>query len=314
MRPVDLSLVLILLLVGCAKSPLLPPEASRLPERVELDDVPFFAQEDYQCGPAALATLLVHRGIPTSPEQLKDKVYLPGRQGSLQVELVAAARAREQLVYPLEPKLERILEEVAAGNPVLVMQNLAFDWWPQWHFAVVVGYDRAAQTLLLRSGATRRKETRLVAFLRTWQRAGRWAVVTVSPDQLPASAQLLPWLQAASDLEETGHGAAAQRAYHAATQAWPKRALPWFALGNGLHAAGDSRGGEQALVRSVQLEPGFAAGWFNLSEVLAGRGCMKAARQARRCASRLAPGDARFSAALPSGQEVERCVALPACS
>src|SRR5690606_40172617 len=88
------------------------------------------------CSSDLLATMLNQRGIDTAPEQLVERVYLPERKGSLQVEMVAAARAHGLLVYPLQPKLETLLTEVAAGNPVLVLQNLAFDRWPQWHFAV----------------------------------------------------------------------------------------------------------------------------------------------------------------------------------
>ncbi|HAQ87551.1 MAG TPA: hypothetical protein DCR78_14050, partial [Pseudomonas sp.] len=142
----------VILLGACARTPIVPVGASGLPERVELDEVPFFPQEDYQCGPAALATMLTQRGVATEPQQLVERVYLPQRKGSLQVEMVAAARSHELLVYPLEPQLQAVLTEVAAGNPVLVLQNLAFDRWPQWHFAVVVGYDLAAQTIVLRSG------------------------------------------------------------------------------------------------------------------------------------------------------------------
>ena len=55
-------------------------------------DTPFFPQEQHQCGPAALATVLVWSGVHTSPEALTDEVYLPGREGSLQIEMVAATR------------------------------------------------------------------------------------------------------------------------------------------------------------------------------------------------------------------------------
>lgn len=54
---------LVLVLAGCAgQQPMLPPQSDRLPERVELSQTPFYPQEIYQCGPAALATLLVQRG------------------------------------------------------------------------------------------------------------------------------------------------------------------------------------------------------------------------------------------------------------
>ncbi|MEX6504510.1 PA2778 family cysteine peptidase [Pseudomonas zhanjiangensis] len=308
-----LPLVLIVLLAACARSPVLPPETSRLPERVELSSVPFFPQSAYQCGPAALATMLAQRGLTTSPGLLKDQVFIPGREGSLQVEMVAAARSHDMLVYPLQPRLEAVLAEVAAGNPVLVLQNLAFDWYPRWHFAVVVGYDRRERTLILRSGTTARWLTDFTTFDRTWARGGRWAVLTLPADQLPAQAELRPWLKAASDLEETGHVAVAQRAYRKATEHWPDESLSWFALANGRYAAGDVPGAEAALRRSLAQQADFAVGWFNLSEVLGERGCQLQAERARSCAQRLAPADSRFQVKAVVASSTGRCAALPAC-
>ncbi len=285
-----------------------------MPERVELTEVPFFAQSDYQCGPAALATMLSQRGVATSPGLLKDRVYIPGREGSLQVELVAAARAHELLVYPLQPHLADLLKEVAAGNPVLVLQNLAFDWYPRWHFAVLVGYDRRDGSLILRSGTTRRWLTDFASFDTTWARSGRWAVVTLPGDRLPAGAQLRPWLKAASDLEETGHSQVARQAYLTATKRWPAESLGWFALANSHYAAGDRAGAEAALRESIEHAPSFAAGWFNLSQVLAERGCEAAAAEVGACARRLAPADKRFSSVqVKSHQAAGQCSPPPAC-
>src|SRR5690606_1403568 len=217
-----------LLLLGCASAP--PLQRGDLPQRVELADTPFFPQDDYQCGPAALATMLVQRGVSTSPQELLPQVYLPGRRGSLKVELVAAARQHDLLVYPLQPDLRALLTQLAAGHPVLVMQNLGFDWFPQWHFAVVVGYDLAREELLLRSATEQRLSSGLAAFRRSWARAGHWAVLTLPADRLPAQPQLTTWLQAANDLEQTGRREAAERAYRTAEAHWPGEALPSFAL------------------------------------------------------------------------------------
>lgn len=310
------ALALLMLLAGCAGQPLqLPARSERLPERVELGDTPFFPQDDYQCGPAALATLLVQRGVQTSPEALLPRVYLPARKGSLKVELVAAARQHGQLVYPLRPELDALLAQVAAGHPVLVMQNLGLDWYPQWHFAVVVGYDRPSQQLVLRSATIRRHTTDFTTFDRSWARAGRWAVLTLPPDRLPAEPQLATWLQAASDLEQTRQPRAAEAAYRTAVRQWPDEALPGFALANLRHAAGDRLGAEVELRNSLNRRGDFAVGWFNLSEVLNERGCVSQARDARACAQRLAPSDQRMVAPLSAAGPLDgTCRALPRCS
>lgn len=311
-----LALASLILLSGCAAQQYqLPASSEHLPERVELSDTPFFPQEDYQCGPAALATVLVQRGVRTSPEALLPSVYLPGRKGSLKVELVAAARQHGQLVYPLRPELEALLTQVAAGNPVLVMQNLGLDWYPQWHFAVLVGYDRARQELVLRSATQQRWITDFAAFDRTWARAERWAVLTLPPDRLPAEPQLGTWLQAASDLEQTGQDEAAESAYRAAIEQWPDEALPGFALANLRYAKGDRAAAESALRQSLNRRGDFAVGWFNLAELLNERGCVAQAQAARTCAQRLAPQDERLMAPLAAAGVAQGvCQQLPRCA
>ena len=68
--------------------------AAGLPARVDLKDTPFFAQEQHQCGPASLAMALGAASYPSSPKELAQMVFLPDREGSLQAEMLVAARRR----------------------------------------------------------------------------------------------------------------------------------------------------------------------------------------------------------------------------
>ena len=181
----------VVLVAGCAStlvSSLLEQRPDGLPAAVELAETPFLAQEDYQCGPAALAMVLAHAGRPATPEALVPQVYLPERKGSLQAEMLATARRHRLVAYSLAPRLEDLLREIAAGNPVVVLQNLALDWAPQWHYAVAIGYNLDAREIVLRSGVTRRLPMTLDTFEHTWARSGRWAMLALPPERLPATA------------------------------------------------------------------------------------------------------------------------------
>ncbi|WP_425443969.1 PA2778 family cysteine peptidase [Thioalkalivibrio denitrificans] len=291
-------LVSLLAIAGCA-TPTQTREIARsapagLPERVELSHVDFFPQEDYQCGPAALATLLTDRGIDIGPDALVGEVYIPERRGSLQTEMLAAARARGLVAYVLEPELEDVLAEVAAGNPVLVFQNLGINIIPRWHYAVVIGYDLADREIYLRSGTIERHVNSFSRFERTWLRGNRWAFVTVPPDTPPATASALPWLRSANALETTGLINPAATAYETATREWPEHPVGWIGLGNTRYAARDLEGSEEAFRGLLEHQPDAHAGWNNLAHVLKARGCGDEARAAARCAIALDPDNARY--------------------
>ena len=142
-----------------------------LPARVELDKVVFYQQEENQCGPATLAMVMRTEGLDVDPEQLKEQLYLPEKQGSLQVEMLATTRRHGLLAYLLHPELQDVLTEVAAGNPVVILQNLSFDWYPLWHYAVVIGYDLNDEVIILRSGSNQRLLMPFTTFEHTWARS-----------------------------------------------------------------------------------------------------------------------------------------------
>lgn len=273
------ALIAIAALAGCAAAPSDTDfAAANLPARVELEHVPFHPQTRYQCGPAALATMLNASGVQTSPEELSPEIYLPGKKGSLQVELIATARARDRVVYPLATDLSSALAQVAAGHPVLVLQNLGLRSAPAWHFAVIVGYDRDARELILRSGSERRLTVNAPRFLRTWDRAQRWGVIVLKPEQLPAQPKLRSYIAAAAALEATGRLEAAGVAYATAQAQWPDSIWPVLGLANISHARGDASSAERRYEQALALDPDHAVAHNNLAELLDARGCAAAAR------------------------------------
>jgi hypothetical protein len=292
--------LLALALAACAGAPQRAPGA---PGHLELAAVPFFPQDRYQCGPAALATLLGASGAPVEPAELVPEVYLPARRGSLQLELLAAARRHGRLAYPLAPDRRALDAELAAGRPVLVLQNFGTARHAAWHFAVVVGYGPGY--LLLRSGLTERLKLNESRFDGTWSRAGRWAFVALRPGELPASAEAPAYIDAASAFEAVAEPAAAGAAYAAATQRWPAEPAAWLGLGNARERARDPGGAEAAYRAALEAAPGYAAARNNLADLLARRGCLAAARREILRAEREAAGSALATAVAATRREIE---------
>ncbi len=300
------------LLAACAgqydQSPSAP--AGDIPPRHLITGLPLHPQVEDQCGPASLATMLSVRGVQVDPESLRGKLYVPDKEGALTTEMVARARRFGLLVYPLEPELRPVLEEVAAGNPVLVMQNLALDWLPRWHFSVVIGFDRVREVVIIRSGDERAQEVPFDLFVKTWDRADRWAVVIVAPRDLPATAREHAFIRAANDLEQVGELDAALAAYLAAAVAWPDSDGARFGAGNVAYALGRYAQSVEWFAEFIAMRPTSAAGWNNMAYSLRQLDCDAAAYAAARCAVRLDPANdglresaASFEPARESGSD-----------
>lgn len=279
-----------------------------LPPAVELTQTPFFPQTEHQCGPAALATVLQSHHPGVSPQTLSSQLYIPGRKGSLQVEIAVTARRYGMLPYPLDPEIEDLLAEIAAGNPVLVLQNLSFDWWPQWHYAVVIGYDITRNELTLRSGTTKRWQTTFTTFERTWKRADNWALVIVPAGEMPATASITAYLKTAHAFEQTGLDLPALDAYRAAANTWPDDASSWQALGNMAYKAGNYDEAVSALITASSLSPDDIVAWNNLAYALHMKGCSVQALQSLQCGFQLSADDENIR---DSEQEIRNMAEQP---
>lgn len=201
-----------LALTGCI-GPTATQQAMRgLPERVELTGVPEFPERAYFGAPSALSSLLVQQGVDSSPGLVVKQLQLPQQEQQLETNMVKQINANGLLAYPLRPDLEALLQQVAAGYPVLLRFNEGFGWMGMPRYAVLIGYDSKEQTLLLRAGNSRRWETSFSSFNSAWQSAGHWAVLVLAPLQLPAKVDGPRWLLAAEQLEHNGQSVAAANA------------------------------------------------------------------------------------------------------
>jgi hypothetical protein len=231
--------------------------------RIELAQTHFFPQEAFHCGPAALATALSSAGVAVDPDQLVPQVYLPERRGSLQVEMLAAARRNGTIPFRLDLTLASLLTEIENGHPVVVLQNLGLSWAPRWHYAVVIGYDLPRQELILRSGSTRRLVTSMRTFEHTWKRGGHWAIVAAAPGRIPVTANEHAYIDAVIAFEKVAHASQAEAAFAAAADRWRGNMLAWIGAGNNAFLQQKWHSAEQAFRRAAELAPDSAAAALN---------------------------------------------------
>ncbi len=295
MRRPGLAFALLFLLSACAGINVNSGATTdAIPRQVELTNVPFFPQQAHYCGPAALAMVLAWSGLSVTQDEIAEQTYSPGREGTLRSDVLGAARRNGRLAAQVT-SMDAILREVAAGHPVLVFQNLALSWFPQWHFAVVIGYDLEAGEIILHSGENPRRVTKLATFARTWQRGDQWALVVLPPDQLPASVDLPEILQAAAGLERADQPAAAAHAYSNALARWPASLAAGMGLGNARYAMRDFDGAGAAFHAATLNHPDNPAPWNNLAYARARQGRQDAAIEAAQEAVLRGRGDPAYS-------------------
>ena len=257
-------------LTGCAslQSEALLQTENSYPKQVELTDVPFFAQEQYQCGPASLAMMLQNANKTISPEELVPQLFLPNRKGSLQIEMLAAARQQDVVPYVLNKKMSDLLSELRAQHPVLILQNLGLSWLPKWHYAVVVGYDFETAEIILRSGIEQRHIVAMKVFERTWARADYWAVVILPADVLPQTVEEHRYIESAALMEHAKKYEISKVAYKTALKRWPDSYSALMGLGNSYYALNEFNHASAIFRYATIAHPDAADAFNNLADAL----------------------------------------------
>jgi hypothetical protein len=235
LRQACLWVGLLALLSGCQTPPqtkLLLAEPPAIARQHLIPQVPFYPQQEYFCGPTTLSEVAAFYGREQDPATIAPTTFIPGLQGSLQIEMASATRQLGFVAYTQRSNMAQLLKLVAENIPVIVLQNNSLAWWPQWHYAVVIGYDLNTAEVILHTGVTKAHRLNFATFERTWQRGNYWLLAMLPADK--SSGQLEPFIytKASQDLLTTQQVKVGIEALKTATTQWPDYWLPYFLLGN----------------------------------------------------------------------------------
>jgi hypothetical protein len=200
-------------------------------ERVEIPNVPFVDQSAGECGPAALTMAMNWAGHPITVDQVSSEVMTPEKKGSLQEDLISASRREGMMAVRIEGT-NALIKELAAGHPVIIFENLGLNWYKQWHYALIYGYDLKNVQFIQNSGHDAGEHTDMSVFERSWKLSDYWGLVVLPPSETSAAANEIENMKAAAGLEQAGRDEAASLAYHAVLKRWPTSLGALVGLGN----------------------------------------------------------------------------------
>lgn len=257
-------------LAGCASSTVQTDAlfGSSVSLKSSLNNItPYIEQDTGYCGPATLAMAIAATGNPYNVDEITSQVYSPNAKGSLQESMISAARRQGYLAIPIAG-FTSLLKELEAGNVVIIFENLGISWIPQWHYALVTGYDLQNKSLVMHSGPRANQFMDMAEFELSWKLTNYWALVVLPPGEVSASADEITQIRAAAALEKMENLEAAKRAYLGILGNWPNSLIALIGLGNVYYNLGDYSSAVNTLQTAIKLYPDSVEARSNLQYLL----------------------------------------------
>lgn len=251
---------------GCASlghPATLPPASSGV---ATLPHVPPIAQSAYQCGPAALTSVLRGWGRWADAETIGRRLRTPGSRGVLNFMLAQAARDDGLWTeLPAGETLEGLREWVRRGVPPIIMVQVGPRGLPVYHFLVITGFDERRRLVYANTGRGTPEAIPAARLLTRWRRAGSWTLIACPPERVdwaidPARAGAL-----AQILDRQGFREQAARWYRTAMAHDPSSVPIRFNLATVYVALGRRAEAKELYEALVRESPGWSPAGNNLA-------------------------------------------------
>lgn len=141
---------------------------------VMIDKVPFYPQEDYQCGPASLAGVLQYWGAKVSPDDAAKDIYSETARGTLNIDMLLYVNKKGFYGEQYSGSWDDLLTKIREGYPMVVLVDYGFSLYQANHFMVVTGYDGSG--VIVNSGRTEKLFIDKDRFLRIWKKTNFWTL------------------------------------------------------------------------------------------------------------------------------------------
>lgn len=259
---------MLVMLVSCAsmskQTNRIVQKKGSLKEKSLIKNIALIKQKTNHCGPATLAMAIHHLGKNLSLDTISNQTFTARGEGTFKTDMLATARRQGLIAIPIN-SMENLIQEISAGNPVIVFQNVGLSWYPKWHYALVVGHDLTGPDIYLHTGNQSYSKTDMRSFERTWNLAKYWGVIVLPPNRLSMTGSELVHVEATANLENLGLNNQSKEAYQAILKKWPKSLAGLIGLSNTLYSQKEYKSAVYPLKKILKLHPKYAVAWHNLA-------------------------------------------------
>jgi len=140
-----------------------------------IENVPFYPQTEYQCGPASLAGVLNFWGVRITPEEIAEEIYSKSARGTLNIDIVLYAQKQGLKAIQYEGTMEELRKNIDSRHPIIVLVDYGFFSIQANHFMVVIGYNEDG--VIVNSGKDREKFISEKDFVRSWRKTKFWSLL-----------------------------------------------------------------------------------------------------------------------------------------
>ncbi len=144
-------------------------------QRHIIENVPFYPQTSYQCGPSSLAAVLNYWGVEVRPDEIAEEIYSASARGTLDIDMVLYAERKGLLATQYKGNIQDLRENVDSRHPIIVLVDYGFSFVQKNHFMVVIGYNEHG--LFVYSGKDKEKFIVGKDFQESWEKTEFWTLL-----------------------------------------------------------------------------------------------------------------------------------------
>jgi predicted double-glycine peptidase len=166
--PSSFIFLLLVFLCSCAT-------VNNISQSHTIENIPFYPQTSYQCGPASLAGALSYWGIKVTPDEIAGEIYSDSARGTLSIDMVLYAQKKGLMAIQYEGNIDDLRKNIDSGYPIIVLVDYGFSLIQTNHFMVVIGYNEHG--VIVNSGKDKNKFIVERDFMNSWKKTGFWTLL-----------------------------------------------------------------------------------------------------------------------------------------